>query len=310
MGNELQTTSSGALTVGELNKRVKTVHQAMKSVMRKDTHYGIIPGCQKPTLFKPGSELLLSMFRIAVIPRVEDLGIAGEVHYRVTCKGVLPNGDVVGEGIGECSSEEEKYKWRSAQCAEEFDVTDDERKRLKFLRDGKKIKQVRMNPADVANTILKMAKKRAQMDLTLTCTGASDVFTADVEDLPPEVVEAIVKEESVKKAEATAERTASVKSAPPVSKDQNQPEDADVTGEMSISEQIDLALNHLTGGDEAAMKNLLLEASRGGKSTGYFLTYAKLHLPETSKPWLHKIMEYLQAKIQAAGDDTPPFEGE
>ena len=49
------------------------------------------------------------------------------------------------------------------------------------------MQQVRTNPADIANTVLKMAKKRAQIDLTLTATAASDCFTQDVEDLPEEL---------------------------------------------------------------------------------------------------------------------------
>ncbi len=299
MSNELVTTSgNGALTVHELKDRVNMVQQAMGAVMRDKVHYGTIPGVSKPSLWKPGSELLLSMFRIAVIPRVEDLGINGEVHYRVTCQGVLPNGEIVGEGLGECSSEEEKYKWRSAVCKEEFDDTPDTKRRLKYTRDGKKFQQVRVNPADVANTILKMAKKRAQMDMTLTCTGASDVFTQDLEDLPPE----FINQKASPAAAASRPAPPKAASPPPI---KQQAEDADVTVEMSVSEQIDLALDHLSGGDDAAKKNLLLEASRGGKSSGAFLTYAKLHLPETSKPWLHKILEYLKAKIQEApGDET------
>jgi len=46
--------------------------------------------------------------------------------------------------------------------------------------------------ADTYNTVLKMAKKRALVDATLTATAASDIFTQDLEDYtPPEVAEAI-----------------------------------------------------------------------------------------------------------------------
>jgi hypothetical protein len=294
MGNDLMTTGSsngGALTVHELKQRVNMVQQAMGSVMRDKVHYGTIPGVSKPSLWKPGSELLLSMFRIAVIPRVEDLGINGEVHYRVTCQGVLPNGEIVGEGVGECSSEEEKYKWRSAVCTAEFEDTPDDRRRLKYTRDGKKFQQVRMNSADVANTILKMAKKRAQMDLTLTCTGASDVFTQDVEDLPPEYL-------NQKAAPVTAAKPAAKPQATPAPKKQ-QPEDAElVEGDgVALSEKIELALDMLCSGDDASKKNLLMEASRGGKTSGPFLVYTKLHLPETNQQWLEKIYEYLEPKL-------------
>src|SRR6185369_6401125 len=64
------------------------------------------------------------------------------------------------------------------------------RKRVKFSKyQGKveKKQQVRTNPADVANTILKMAKKRGLVDAILTVTAASDIFTQDIEDLPDEI---------------------------------------------------------------------------------------------------------------------------
>lgn len=37
-----------------------------------------------------------------------------------------------------------------------------------------------------ANTILKMAKKRAQIDAVLTVASLSEIFTQDFDDLPPE----------------------------------------------------------------------------------------------------------------------------
>ena len=48
-------------------------------------------------------------------------------------------------------------------------------------------KQVRTVPDDLGNTVLKMAKKRAQIDMTLTALGVSDLFNQDIEDLPPEL---------------------------------------------------------------------------------------------------------------------------
>jgi len=46
--------------------------------------------------------------------------------------------------------------------------------------------------ADTYNTVLKMAKKRALVDATLTATAASDIFNQDLEDYtPPEVAEAV-----------------------------------------------------------------------------------------------------------------------
>lgn len=179
------------LTVAEIRANVNLIQEVMKSVMKKDVHFGTIPGTQKPTLYKAGSEKILSTFRIAVELEVEDLSVYDSFRYRVKARGVLPSGEVVGCGIGECSTDEEKYRWRSAVNDREWDATPEDRKRVKYSKpnnwnkDGE-TKQIRTNPADLANTVLKMAKKRAQIDLTLTATAASDVFEQDIEDLPEE----------------------------------------------------------------------------------------------------------------------------
>ena len=39
------------------------------------------------------------------------------------------------------------------------------------------------NPFEIANTLLKMAKKRALIDAVLSATRSSDLFTQDMEDL-------------------------------------------------------------------------------------------------------------------------------
>ncbi len=96
----------------------------------------------------------------------------------------MGSGTLVGIGLGECSSDEEKYKWRKAS-QKEYDRTPNDLRRVKFgkvwnenqrcMVEGE-INQVRAEPADIANTVLKMAKKRAQVDLTLTALAAGDVF--------------------------------------------------------------------------------------------------------------------------------------
>ncbi|MDE2104849.1 MAG: hypothetical protein KGL39_46865, partial [Patescibacteria group bacterium] len=179
------------LTANAVVTRVRLIQEVMRKVMKKDTHYGVIPGCAKPSLWKPGAEQLLVTFRIAPDqPRVEDLSSSDSVRYRVTRTGIS-NGVTVASGIGECSSDEEKYKWRAPVCAAEYEATPEDRRRMKWRRDGSSYQQVRTNPADVANTILKMADKRAFVAMTLLATAASDIFTQDLEDLPEEIVQAV-----------------------------------------------------------------------------------------------------------------------
>lgn len=183
----------GPMTALEVRSQVNLIQEVMKAVMKKDEHYGIIPGCQKPSLYKPGAEKLLVTFRISAEPIVEDLSTTDEARYRVIEKGTsILTGAYLGSGIGECSSHEEKFKWRKAVCEEEWNETAEDRRREKWARGqngGYKIKQIRTNHADVANTILKMASKRAYVALALKTTAASDIFEQDIEDLPAEIIQ-------------------------------------------------------------------------------------------------------------------------
>jgi hypothetical protein len=225
--NELVAYQTEPLTAVQVKAQVQRIQEVMAAVMQKDVHYGIIPGTQKPTLFKAGAEKILSTFRIAAHPKeIEDMSTSDEIRYRVKVHGVAMENDQIlfGVGIGECSSNEEKYKWRRPVCDEEFNETPEDRRREAWKKyDGKpyKQKQIRTNPSDVANTILKMAKKRAQIDMTLTATGASDVFDQDLEDLPEGIrqevadkkppIKAPQKKADAKKAATEAEQIATVK---------------------------------------------------------------------------------------------------
>jgi len=180
--------TAGRMAVADLIQHVAVVQEVIKAVMKPDVHYGKIPGTPKPTLYKAGAEVLCMVFRIADTYEVEDLSTADAVRYRVTCIATHQStGIVLGSGLGEASSGEEKYKWRKAVCHEEWEETPANLRRKKY---GKAQgggfytqEQVRTEPADLANTILKMANKRAKMAMTLNVTAASDCFSQDLEDM-------------------------------------------------------------------------------------------------------------------------------
>ena len=185
-----------------IKERISAIQKLMKDIMKPGTKendfsgdYGIVPGTKKPSLWKSGSEQILAMFQIAVEPVVEDLSVDDCYRYRVITR--LTNsrtGEFLGAGVGEASTDETKYKWRRTYSKPEFEATDPDRRRLKYGQykgnDGKWVDaqemQVRQESADLANTVLKMAKKRSQIDATLTVTGASSMFEQDLEDLPEE----------------------------------------------------------------------------------------------------------------------------
>lgn len=179
---------SGIISLGVdgMVGRIQIIQRAMKEVMKDGVHYGVIPGMRdaKPSLLKAGAELLLTLFQIEVDPIVEATrSNDGHRHYRVKCIGRHQITQTkIGTGVGECSTEEEKYCWRYATGMMEFNNTPEERRRFKFYKKSgaeKHAMQVRTNPADQGNTCLKMAKKRAMVDLCLTALGASDIFSQD-----------------------------------------------------------------------------------------------------------------------------------
>ena len=175
--------SQGRMSAAEVVQHAMVVQEVMRAVMKKDVHFGVIPGTDKPTLYQPGADVLCMTFRIAAQFEVEDLSAADAIRYRVTCRGVhQATGVVLGSGIGEGSTSEEKYKWRRSVNDKEFEATPQHMRRVKYGK-SYETKQIRTEPADVANTVLKMAAKRAKIAMVLNVTAASDMFGQDLEDL-------------------------------------------------------------------------------------------------------------------------------
>jgi hypothetical protein len=84
-----------------------------------------------------------------------------------------PDGALLGQGVGSASTMEGKYRYRK-EYSPNGDKTDSY---------GKKYRRIENEDiADVYNTVLKIAKKRAHIDATLTVTGAADIFSQDLID--------------------------------------------------------------------------------------------------------------------------------
>jgi len=210
----------GARGMEEVVARVQRVREVMRDLMEEGVHYGRIPGTQKPSLWKPGAELLLMTFRIGPKLEVEDLSNGDSIRYRVKVIGFYqPTNETLGEGIGEASTDEEKYRWRAAVHAKEWDATPEDRRRIKYDRNGNETKQIRTSPADLANTVLLMAVKRGTVNLTRVVTACSDIFDQDLEDLPEELRQAgsgATPAAAEKREVKRASEKNGTKSAPPV----------------------------------------------------------------------------------------------
>ena len=155
----------------EVRAQVNQIQYLMQSVLREGEHYGVVPGTgknAKPTLFQSGAEKIAYMFKLVPkydVSRTDYQG--GHREYEVTCTlSARESGEVMGYGVGLCSTLESKYRYR-------WEGKHPDRRRVE-------------NPdiADVYNTVLKMAKKRAFVDAVKATTAASDIFTQDVEDMP------------------------------------------------------------------------------------------------------------------------------
>jgi hypothetical protein len=195
-----------AITPANLVAQMRLVDHIKKAVMVENVHYGKIPGCgPKPTLFKPGAEKLLFVFRMRVIPEEDDIRVEdhGDGHrtYTVIVPVYNDQGEKIGSGVGVCSTLETKYRFRNentgAPVPQKYWTARDQDLLggptffpRKVSSDGGKqawviFQQVEHpNPADYWNTCAKMGKKRALVDAALTTTASSDQFTQDVEENP------------------------------------------------------------------------------------------------------------------------------
>lgn len=201
------------MSAADLKQQVALIQQVMNAVMKEGTHYGIIPGCPKPSLWKPGAEKLCLTFRLRPIVdndrdvRTVDLYNEGHREVTVYCHIMTADGMELATGIGSCSTMESKYRYRGGEKVSTGQPVPKEYWNLRKTDpdkalaviggegygvskfDGKyeicELGEKMENPdiADTYNTVLKMAKKRAQIDGILSATAASDIFTQDLEDL-------------------------------------------------------------------------------------------------------------------------------
>lgn len=198
----------------------KLLSEYVKQQMVSGTDYGTIPGTNKPTLLKPGAEKLITIFRctpkFALMEKqsTQDFNL-GFFNYVFRCRIYSRDAEaVVAEGFGSANSYESRYRWRNAArkcpscgkeaiiqgkaeygggfvCFKKKDGCGAKYKDGDVSITGQQVGRVE-NPdlSDMANTILKMAKKRALVDASIALARCSDMFTQDVEDFghdaPPE----------------------------------------------------------------------------------------------------------------------------
>lgn len=199
------------VTAADLVKRLAVIREAMRDAMEKDVDYGIIPGTNKPALLKPGSEKLGVLFQLDMQLENEKIW-HDDGHLTVISRAQVfhaPTGARLGGGEGICTTKEAKYAFRKMNrvcpacgaaaiikgkseygggwlcwknhkttpgCGTKFSDGDQ-------AIEGQPTGEIPNDKiADSWNTVDKMASKRARIDAVLAVTGASALFTQDVED--------------------------------------------------------------------------------------------------------------------------------
>lgn len=234
----------GMLTDAEFKQRLDLlkagrdrVEELMRTLMAKGVDYGTVGNVKKPTLLKPGAELLDGLYGL-----VPDFSVSVSYGDGITSPPISAQvraeqhvgslaGPIVGVGHGACNTWEARYRYRKAKrtcpvcsvvgalfkgsaesrlqgrywcgprdggCGETFDA-DDERITSQVLGNVDN-----PDPYELENTVVKMAEKRAHVDATLRTTHTSGLFTQDIEDFAGQSVD----EEAAAAAAYAAEQAA------------------------------------------------------------------------------------------------------
>ncbi len=165
-----------------------------KSILQEGTDYGTLPGATKPSLWKPGAELLSMAANLYARKKITDQKViteSGKVFFLYEFEVALyklEDDHYVGSGSGVCNSKETKYAFRwvsESKIPSDVDKTKLQSEKRRGQYGEYTVYRVATSEDELfslQNTILKIAEKRAYVDAVLSVTGASRIFTQDLED--------------------------------------------------------------------------------------------------------------------------------
>jgi hypothetical protein len=176
---EIVPLAAGRLTPEQTKERALWVREVTKAALVEGVDFGVIPGTDKPSLLKPGAEMLLLAAGLGfTMTKLDDVDAAAHRGVTYTCT-VIRAGHVVAQCDGYSGYDESRY-YRSAEDSE------------KLERDRAKTDKRQPRPERYVeyrapwNTLMKMAQKRALVGATLNATAASGLFApGDDDDDPP-----------------------------------------------------------------------------------------------------------------------------
>lgn len=175
--NELATVTPMQLTKANLNEMAE--QRAIFKVfvgdqLKQNIDYGLLPGTDKPSLWKPGAEKIANIFQLGSRIIERDRKADLEKNFAMFSYTVevfhIPTGRAIAQCEGICNSQEKKYKDRSV-----WEWDDKVKKKVN--------KGIQPTPVgDILNTLAKMAQKRAYVGAVIIATKASDFFDHDLSE--------------------------------------------------------------------------------------------------------------------------------
>ena len=148
--------------ITQVQQRIELVRRLMETVLTPGIDYDTIPGTDKPTLLQPGAQLICMILNAR--PQIEvqsqrQLDPPFIAHTVITRLVKRDTGEVIGEGVGSANSRERRFTSK---------------------------RYAGRDPFDLDNTLLKIAAKRSLVHAVLNTTGASRIFSQDMEELEEE----------------------------------------------------------------------------------------------------------------------------
>jgi hypothetical protein len=174
--------------ITNLKTMLSTLEKLHSTVMKRGIDYDTILGTPKPTLLKPGAELLVRFFDLVpdtqIVKRIEKTETEiPYFQYDAECRICNKYEIFLGNGLGSCNSAEPTYAF---SWVFENDLPDELREKKDGLKNtmlnGRAQYRIGSSRNDIfgsVNSMQKRAKKRAFVDAVLCVTNADRIFTQD-----------------------------------------------------------------------------------------------------------------------------------
>lgn len=200
-GSGAELMDPGAM-VGLALQRLEVIQRIKREAMEEGVHFGTIPGTDKPSLWKPGAEILCIVFDLSSpVEELEIIELPGghrEVRSLVHC--IDSAGRIRSRRWATCSTMEPKYRYRKVgrvcpacgaatirkgnkeygggwYCSQKDGGCGAKYKENDPAILGQETgKAEHQDPAEYWHTISAMSQKRAEVGAVRTATGSSAIF--------------------------------------------------------------------------------------------------------------------------------------